>query len=47
MAEYAFDVNDINTVQSELIRGLSVSAEYKPIRRLTQRAEAAGLHILK
>lgn len=47
MARVAFEERDLSEVSSYLTRGLSVSSDYKPLRRLSQKAEAAGLKVLR
>lgn len=47
MAQHGFDAQDLSQVNSFLIRGLSISNDYKPIRKLVQKAELAGIKIVK
>jgi tetratricopeptide (TPR) repeat protein len=47
MAEHEFDAKNFLGVQSYLTRGLTISPDYKPLRRLAHQAELAGLKIFK
>jgi hypothetical protein len=47
LAQRALDVGDNAQFTSILVRGLTVSPDYKPLRRLMQKAQAAGIKVLK
>jgi tetratricopeptide (TPR) repeat protein len=47
LAQAALDAGDTAQLTSQLARGLTLSPDYKPLRRLMQRAQAAGIKVLK
>ena len=47
MAQVGLDTQDLSLVSSHLIRGLSISKDYKPIRKLVQKAEGIGVKVVK